>query len=117
MKLRQIAWIPVAGAVAVTAAGVFCDEVPAAAGQPAAQAGRATLGSAADAALEGRVKGALSAALGVPAQQISVRARDGFVLLSGTVRSAAAREGAELAAQRAPGVRSLENGLTIVGGS
>lgn len=44
-------------------------------------------------------------------------ARDGFVLLYRTVRSAAAREGAEIAASRAPGVKAVENGLTVVDGS
>lgn len=117
MNTRKILWMPFAGLVAIGGAAALCGEVPAAATRPVAKSERKMDARAADFALEGRVKVALSATLGVPAQEIGVAARDGAVLLFGAVRSAAAREGAGIAATRVPGVKAVDNGLTIVKGS
>ena len=63
------------------------------------------------------VKSAIEAALKrsaeVDASRIKVEADGDKVILRGTVRSAAEREEAERAAWRAPGVRLVENRITV----
>jgi osmotically-inducible protein OsmY len=44
---------------------------------------------------------------------ISIEARDGTVVLSGTVRSASEREAAERAARSAPGVNRVDDRLRV----
>jgi len=50
----------------------------------------------------------------VDAQNITVEAEGGRVILSGSVRTLSEREDAERAAWRAPGVTSVENRLDVV---
>ncbi|MGH8706305.1 MAG: BON domain-containing protein [Burkholderiales bacterium] len=68
----------------------------------------------ADAALEGKVKSALSATLGEPGEKIRVTAVGGVVSLHGAVGSVAARKGAQLAAARVLGVKAINNNLAVV---
>ena len=74
-------------------------------------------GNPSDAELTKRVKSALSATIGVRAREIEIIALGGVVSLYGNVYSIAAREGAELAVERTPGVKAVSNNLTVVGGS
>ena len=77
----------------------------------------ASVQSSADMALEKRVRTALGAALGKPADEIGVSAYNGTVMLYGAVRSRYARASAEATASRVLGVHSVANTLTIVRGT
>ena len=77
----------------------------------------ASVQSSADIALEKRVRTALGATLGKPADEIGVAAYNGNVMLYGAVRSRYARASAEATASRVPGVHSVANTLTIVRGT
>ena len=63
--------------------------------------------------LEDRVKSALFATIGNEARQVGIEVRDGFVLLSGSVRTEATRTLAEQAVERVLGVRSVDNALAV----
>lgn len=67
--------------------------------------------------LEDRVRGALGATIGKPAQEIGVSARDGTVMLFGAVRSPSLRDRAARATRHVLGVRTVVNALTVVRGS
>jgi len=60
-----------------------------------------------------RIEQAFERAADLDAQTISIEAKDGKVVLRGTVQSWAEREQAELAAWAAPGVSRVENHLLI----
>ncbi|HET9635214.1 MAG TPA: BON domain-containing protein [Gemmatimonadaceae bacterium] len=60
-----------------------------------------------------KIKDSLRRNAEVEADHIAVEAKDGTVVLRGTVRSFAEREEAEAAAWRAPGVRTVEDKLTV----
>jgi osmotically-inducible protein OsmY len=60
------------------------------------------------------IEAALKRSAEVDASRITVEATGGKVILQGTTRSWSEREGAERAAWRAPGVRSVDNRITIV---
>lgn len=60
-----------------------------------------------------KIKDSLRRNAEVEADRIAVEAKDGTVVLRGTVRSFAEREEAEAAAWRAPGVRTVEDKLTV----
>jgi osmotically-inducible protein OsmY len=60
------------------------------------------------------IEAALKRSAEVDASRITVDATGGKVILQGTTRSWSEREGAERAAWRAPGVRSVDNRITIV---
>lgn len=66
--------------------------------------------------LEDKVRGALGATMGKPAQEIGVSARDGTVLLFGAVRSPSLRERAARTTGNVLGVRTVVNALTVVRG-
>jgi hypothetical protein len=66
--------------------------------------------------LEDKVRGALGATIGKPAQEIGVSARDGTVLLFGAVRSQSLRERAARTTGNVLGVRTVVNALTVVRG-
>lgn len=83
----------------------------------ATQQHSASVQSSADMALEKRVRTALGAALGKPADEIGVAAYNGTVMLYGAVRSRYARASAEATASRVLGVHSVANTLTIVRGT
>jgi len=68
-----------------------------------------------DGELARRVKASLSATIGVRARQIEVIVLDGVVTLNGRAASAAAREAAINAAERAPGVRAVASNLSVGG--
>lgn len=59
------------------------------------------------------IKKALHRAAQVDAERISVEAREGMVILSGTVKTWAERQEAERAAWAAPGVTAIENDIRI----
>lgn len=105
--LRSI--LPLAFASAMLAAAPQVSAMP---GLPAAAAP-----TAADEDLEDKVRGALGATIGKPAQEIGVSARNGAVLLFGAVRTPSLRERAERAARHVLGVQAVENALTVVRGS
>jgi len=63
--------------------------------------------------LEGLVKSALFASIGNEARGVGIEARDGFVMLYGTVRTESTRALAEQAVQRVSGVKSIDNALAI----
>lgn len=67
--------------------------------------------------LEDRVRGALGATIGKPAQEIGVSARDGTVMLFGAVRSPSLRDRAARATRHVLGVRTVVNALTVLRGS
>lgn len=60
-----------------------------------------------------KIKDALRRKAEIDADRIAVEARDGTVVLRGSVRSFTEREEAESAAWRAPGVRVVEDNLTV----
>jgi osmotically-inducible protein OsmY len=59
------------------------------------------------------IEEALKRSAAVDAQRISVEARDGAVVLTGTVRSLAERDDAERAAWAAPGVTKVDDRLVV----
>lgn len=105
--LRSV--LPLAFAAAMLAAAPPAPAMP---GLPAAAA--PTL---ADEDLEDKVRVALGATIGKPAQEIGVTARNGAVLLFGAVRSPSLRDRAERAARHVLGVHAVENALTVVRGT
>ena len=60
-----------------------------------------------------KIEEALKRSAVIDAQRISVEARDGAVVLTGTVRSLAERDDADRAAWAAPGVTKVDNRLVI----
>jgi hyperosmotically inducible periplasmic protein len=64
-------------------------------------------------ALQKKVRSALAKAKGVTAANISVRARDGAVVLEGTVPEQSQIDKATQVAQGVAGVTSVKNALTI----
>jgi osmotically-inducible protein OsmY len=64
--------------------------------------------------LQSRIEDALRHAAEAEAHGIRIEARDGTVVLSGTVHSASEREAAERAAVTAPGVTRVDDRLIIV---
>jgi osmotically-inducible protein OsmY len=66
-----------------------------------------------DTELAGRVRGALHASFGTPAEEIGVTAQSGFVFLYGEVFSEPMRARAERIAERVPGVRAVTNELQL----
>lgn len=75
--------------------------------------GPSSMATPADLELSRRVKGSLSATIGPRARDIEVIAQDGFVALHGRVNTSAAREAAQAAAERTPGVRAVANNLEL----
>jgi osmotically-inducible protein OsmY len=63
--------------------------------------------------VKAKIESALRRAAEIDAQRIKVKVRDDKVVLSGTVRSWAERSQAERAAWAAPGVREVEDNLTV----
>lgn len=106
-SLRAI--LPLAFAAAMLAATPQVFAMP---GLPAAAAP-----TAADEDLEDKVRVALGATIGKPAQEIGVSARNGAVLLFGSVRTPSVRDRAERATRHVLGVQAVENALTVVRGS
>ena len=62
-----------------------------------------------------KIEEALKRSAAIDSQRISVDARDGSVVLTGTVRSLTERDDAERAAWAAPGVTKVEDRLVIAG--
>lgn len=63
--------------------------------------------------VKANIQSAFRRAAEIDAQQIKVRVRDDKVILSGTVRSWVERSQAERAAWAAPGVRDVQDDLTV----
>ena len=63
--------------------------------------------------VKSKIEEALKRSAVVDANRISVEAKDGKVILTGTVRSWAEREEAEHAAYRAPGVSEVDNRISV----
>jgi osmotically-inducible protein OsmY len=63
--------------------------------------------------VKAKIEEALQRSAVVDSQRISVDARDGTVLLTGTVRSLAERDDAERAAWAAPGVTTVDDRLLV----
>ena len=96
--------------------------VPVPAAQDAAKAEPAkpspeAVRAAADKALAGRVKAALTAERGINAHGIDVVARNGTVTLYGTAETRMRRDMAETIAAKVDGVKAVENKLAVVAGS
>ena len=66
-----------------------------------------------DTELAGRVRGALHASFGTPAEEIGVTAQNGFVFLYGEVVSEPVRMRVERIARQVPGVRAVTNELQL----
>ncbi|NII10788.1 BON domain-containing protein [Oleiagrimonas sp. C23AA] len=63
-----------------------------------------------------KVKSEFATTKGVPATDISVTTKHGVVILSGTVKSDAQKQTAEMVAKKVKGVKSVEDsGLKVVG--
>jgi len=67
-----------------------------------------------DAALAARVRAALKAAPETTRLNVKITCRGGHLHLGGTVESASGREGAARVAAAQPGVRAVENDLTVM---
>lgn len=102
-------------ALPVVLAAAFLAGVPHAGAMPGLPA--AEVQAQLDEDLEDKVRVALGATIGKPAQEIGVSARNGAVLLFGAVRSPSLRERAERAARHVLGVQAVENALTVVRGT
>jgi osmotically-inducible protein OsmY len=63
--------------------------------------------------VKSKIEEALKRSALVDANRISIEAKDGKVILTGTVRSWAEREEAERAAYRAPGVSEVDNRISV----
>jgi osmotically-inducible protein OsmY len=63
--------------------------------------------------IKAKIEAALKRIAELDAQRIAVETKDGQVVLSGTVGSWAEAEEAERAAWAAPGIREVENHLTV----
>jgi hyperosmotically inducible periplasmic protein len=74
-------------------------------------------GAGADAAVEARVKAALSAEPGLRALTVDVKSTDGVVTLYGTADSPTKSHEAALVAMNVEGVRSVKNEMVVVRGS
>ncbi|MBI1943164.1 MAG: BON domain-containing protein [Betaproteobacteria bacterium] len=74
-------------------------------------------GTPPDTELLDRVRSALSASIGPGARAIEVIATGGVVQLSGKAPSVAVRQSAVQAAERTPGVRAVDDRLTVGRGS
>lgn len=106
LDLRLLAALALAlGVVSAAPRAMAIPVLPAAAAQ------------AADEDLEDKVRGALGATIGKPAQEIGVSVRNGAVLLFGSVRTPSVRSRAERAVRNVLGVRAVENALTVVRGT
>lgn len=103
--------LPFAFAAAMFAAAPRVSAMPA---LPAAEVAAQLV---ADEDLEDRVRGALGARIGKPAQEIGVSARDGTVMLFGAVRTASVRDRAARTTVNVLGVRTVVNALTLIRGS
>lgn len=106
-SLRHV--VPLIFAAAMLAAMPHVSALP---GLPAAAAP-----TAADEDLEDKVRVALGATIGKPAQEIGVSARNGAVMLFGAVRTPSLRDRAARATRHVLGVRTVVNALTVVRGS
>jgi osmotically-inducible protein OsmY len=73
-------------------------------------------GRSPDTELVGRVRGALHASFGPTAEEIGVKAQDGFVFLYGAVPSDSLRLQAARIAAAVYGVRAVENELAVASG-
>lgn len=87
---------------------------PVAPGQSAAQPGSSP---ATDAALEARVKAALSAEPELRSVTVDVKSSDGVVTLYGTADSSRKSHQAAMVAMAVEGVRSVKNEMVVVRGS
>lgn len=65
--------------------------------------------------VKAKIEDALKRSAAIDSQRISVEARDGAVVLTGTVRSLAERDDAERAAWAAPGVTKVDDRLVVAG--
>lgn len=61
----------------------------------------------------GRIEEAFKRNAEIDAKQVSVEAREGKIILKGTVRSCAERDEAQRAAWAAPGVTAVENNIQV----
>ncbi|BFG75241.1 hypothetical protein PTKU46_32740 [Paraburkholderia terrae] len=113
MKIIRAAHI-VAGAMAVAMSCHVCAQASNPASASGTVARPATVSNkTADRALRKRVLTALARAKGLRATGITVRARNGAILLEGWVPEEAQVEQATRVAQGVPGVASVQNALTL----
>jgi osmotically-inducible protein OsmY len=113
LKIIRAAHI-VAGAVAIAISCHACAQASSAASASGTVASPATQsGKAADRALRKRVLTALARAKGLRATGITVRARNGAILLEGWVPEEEQVDLATRVARGVPGVASVENALTL----